>query len=383
MSTFKLGLSAADGRKVEVPAWVNRFASVAAVKQFAADNGFDASQWPDQIGKSLKTLFSNAAFLPVAIQDPVKDQDWSALRDALHGKVGVREPSLFPYPWPVIEQRIQSGVLDDLRDGNGNLVATFGFSPKLVGEIRKRLHLPGDGYGPNDHQVFVTGTGFCAASHRGTGLYTNFRRASLIRKGAGNRLLMSEALGTGASYVNITEGWTLINPYDFPFASALSGVLKSKGTVGQKYELASGLELDLPKYGLYSGKTISFDLEQSGSRKGKRSKEAEAFLEAHSFDDYLHIFVNDYDKLVRFEWNICKSLGLIDTRGLNQSALTNAERLDLISGIDEKVKAHEYKKWVEVVELEHAFSPEVRKQRMARAGHTWDVQERPASDQPA
>lgn len=317
MSIYKLGYTEANGTVIPLPGSFNKHTELADLQKFASEHGYDPSKWDAGHDAALKSFFENVAFTSVEVEDPLNELDWRPFKQAIDEEAG-----LFPLPWDVFEQRIKDGVLNGILDANGKLVATINVLPKLSAGLKRKLDIEDH---PEAPQVYETGAGFANLSHRGLGIYTAFRRVVLKESAAKDRLIFSQSRGKGASHVNVREGWALINSSDYPFATALLGWPESKGLMGQKIQLASGLLLDLPEKGLYVGDSIDFS----------KKELIAGFQETHDWTDYHHFWVNDLEKLRAFEHKIRADLGL--------------KRLS-----EEVVVQHTYENWLESIQ-KHSF----------------------------
>lgn len=297
MSNFQLAYETKDGKEIILPANINTYANIDTLKRFAESCGYSTDRWTSR-DDGLSSVFGNVTLKQCDIAP--EGIDLSPFKSALS-----REDGLFELPWTVFENRFKDGVLNTLLDENGTLVGTMNVIPKLNDGIKGRLEIKNH---PDNPQVYETGAGWTAPQIRGLGVYTKFRQKILEGQHVENRLLFSQSRGKGASNVNIREGWTLVNWKKFPFASALMGWPRGEGILGNKFQLASGLELKLPSGGLYSKPHIDF----SGNDRGEVSELAREFQNSHRWDLYHHLWTNDYDKLKAFEKNLKSGLGITD-----------------------------------------------------------------------
>lgn len=336
MGIYKLSFGAADGSIVDLPASMNKFTDVEALKAFAAEQGYDSKAWGEDHDQVLSEFFAHATVQGVDVEELAKKVTFPVNGDAdyiIHGvnwrpffDAVKKEPALFELPEHVFIERIQNGVLNGIIDGNGKLVGTMNVLPKLVNGMRAKLDIDEE----PETQVYETATGWIAEAYRGLGLYTQTRQKVLESEGANEKLLFSQALGKGASNVNIREGWALIDPEQFPFASALMGWPgKSQGWIGQTYQLASGIEVDLPKGGVYQRKSsVSFAPKEDGSL----TNPAKTALK-HDWSEHYHLWTNDPAKAKRFETILRKKLRV-------------PEKMEKNGKVSNDVVEHTYRGWL-------------------------------------
>ncbi len=361
MGIYKLSFASADGEVVDLPASINKFTDVDALKEFAAQHGYDPKGWGDDHEQVLKKVFKRAAIKRIEPATPANDVgtpgngssalvknveslpskdttastnpddwlihgvDWKPFLDAVK-----EESGLFPQPDSVVRERIQNGSMNGIVDGNGKLIATINVGKKFINGMRAKLDIEDE----PETQVYETGAGWAAHPYRGLGLYTKFRKDVLESEGISDKLIFSQARGKGASNVNIREGWALINPAEIPFASALMGWPVGDGYLGQKFKLASGVEIELPDQGIYADSTLSF---AAKDKTGVMSQRAQRFVDKHEWAEYFHLWVNDPSK--------AKAL---DTK------LREKHRVSDKDNVTRPIVEHAYKGWLETIERTHA-----------------------------
>lgn len=313
MSTaiYKLKYENSEGGVVDFPTHFTRDGDIAAMRAFAQECGYAPKSIEDAGGIfSLTKFFGNVALVPDHSNDRV---DLSDFKVALK-----KETGLFPIPDEIIDQRHADGVLKCVVDGNDRLVATFNVLPKLNDGIKKHLGIEDD---PGKPQVYELGAGWSRESYRGVGIYTKFRTAVLEAEHADDRLMFSQNYGKGASSVNRREGWTLVDPRKFPFATALlSWSKRSEGFMGGKIQLASGLQLGMPPGNVYGGDPVFFSKD---NETGLLPEATQNFLKSHEWERAHHIWVNDYTKLEVFEGHLRVQLIPEEEYRENQHVLEN------------------------------------------------------------
>lgn len=225
------------------------------------------------------------------INKPLSQINWTPFKNALKD-----EDALFDYPWDVFKKRIKAGYMAAIVNEDNKVTATVNIIPKLTDQLKTILHVdPSD---PDDQpQVFETGAGWNEERYRGQGIYNQLRNTLIDNVEAEGRLVFSESKGKGASNVNIRNGWTLVNWETFPFAASLMGWVNEEEH--GKFQLAAGKVIDLPAKGLYNGNTV--DTGESLVAKWTRTRD---------WSQHLHLWVNDFEKLRKFEGILRAQAGL-------------------------------------------------------------------------
>lgn len=304
MGFFRLSYQTADGQRVPLPDHIDGNASVEALKEFATQHGYTPEKWQ---GDSLRKQFFGAVHLEPAndIENPTAEINWHPFKKAL-----IDEPSLFDYPWEVFERRIQANLLSAILDKNNNPIGTINVIAKLNEALYKELGIDKTSFAQdNPPQVYETGAGWMDKRYRGLGLYNKLRSTVLDDADAKKRLLFSQASGVGASFVNVSNGYTLVNWNDYPFAASLMGWKPSEKDIeaspdlANQFILSAGKIITPPEKGLYVGGTI-FTKTPEGAPANQD------FIANHPWKDHYHLWVNDLDKLNRFERNLRHGLGL-------------------------------------------------------------------------
>ncbi len=319
MDVYRLSFKAANGNVVPLPGNFNKHAPAEDLRAFAAKHGYDASKWGASHDETLTAFFGNAALQkiedPEVLQNVKLDRFFQAVKE---------ESGLFDLDPAVFQKRFREGALKTVIDGNDKLIATLNVLPKLSKGLKHHLNIENH---PQNPQVYEVGAGFAARSHRGLGLYSLTRDEVIQSEGVSSKLMFSQNYGKGASSVNRRAGWTLVNWPEFPFASALMAWPKdTEGFVGGKLQLTNGLLLDLPENGFYKGDNISFE----PKTKGALSAQAKRFLDKHDWNKSHHLWVNDLDKLEKFEEHLRAELGVP-------------------KGADSNIVAFVYKQWLQAI----------------------------------
>lgn len=298
MSIFKPTYITADDQVIDLPGSINRHASIGMLQDFARDAGYDPNVWGESHDEALTTFFARASLVKIEVEDPLNEIDWNPFYGALKS-----EPGLFAHDREVFEERIKNRILNGIIDANDKLIGTINVMPKISARIREKLEIDDENV-----EVYETGAGWTAESHRGLGLYTLFRREVLAQHDMQSRLLFSQSNGKGASLVNIREQWSLVPWRQLPFASALMGWRVGDGILGNEFMLSSGLRVPLAKGGLYQDPPIDFTVDPETGEISEEAKEAleDRFL----IQSKMKLWTNDLAKAKRFEKKIREGLNI-------------------------------------------------------------------------
>lgn len=307
MGFHRLQFQTANGEHIALPTNLLNDDSNEPLLKFAQTHGHNTTQWnPNQKGSLKREFFRNVSLTPENdIANPLKDIKWTPFKNALRD-----EPSLFDYPWAVFSRRIKAGLLHAVLDDENKPIVTMNLISKLKGQLYEELGIT-DINPEEAPQAFETGAGWSDKRFRNMGLYSQLRQTVLEEAQVKGRLLFSQAKGKGASFVNIQDGYTLVNWNDFPFSASLMGWVPTEKQCAKnpslegKFLLAAGKVIDQPENGLYTNGTI-FTKTPEGAPANYD------FIANHDWNSFHHLWVNDLDKLNRFEKNIRHALNIDD-----------------------------------------------------------------------
>ena len=322
MGFHRLQFQTVNRGRIVLPTHLLDNESIDPLIDFAEQHGHDTAQWDPHKKGGLKREFFRQVFTAPAndIKNPLKDITWTPFKNALRD-----ESSLFDYPWSVFSRRIKAGLLHAVLDDENKPIVTINLISKLKGQLYQELGL--SDLSPDEApQAFETGAGWSDKRLRNMGVYSQLRQIVLDEAQVKGRLLFSQSKGEGASFVNMQDGYTLVNWNDFPFSASLMGWVATEKqceknlALKDKFLLAAGKVIDLPKCGLYTNGTI-FTKTPEGAPANPD------FIANHDWNAYHHLWVNDLDKLNRFEKNIRHALNIDDdilpTNPVFQYALEN------------------------------------------------------------